>query len=384
MSSSCRRGFLRATLGSAWACAGLLEQAALRASYAMSQANSAARLPDLFDIEQVAPGVFAAVARPAALINCNAAIFENEKDLLVVDTHSKPSAAVTLISQLRRTVSQKPIRYIVNSHFHWDHTQGTSSYRRIALHADVLSSETTRRLISENAAARLNASLEETQKALDTYKSSLAAARSDADKAHWQRMLRESREYLAELKDFKPELPNVTFDRDLIIRDKVHDLHLAFRGRGHTAGDVVVWCPQKKVLASGDLLHGFAPFIGDGYPREWPQTLRAVAEFPYEHAIGGHGGVQHTRSRLAQMARYIEEIDAIVRRACEKGLPIDEVIRGNPPSGLASLSDGGYGQYIAGEMLKLRPQPSAATPASVLAAAVAANFRHVLAALERS
>jgi glyoxylase-like metal-dependent hydrolase (beta-lactamase superfamily II) len=137
-----RRGFLKRTLGACWTGAALMEQAVFRANHARAQAVDG--LPTLFDIEKVADGIYAAIARPETLLNCNAAIFENSADLLIVDTHSKPSAVTALVSQIRREITKKPVRYVVNSHFHWDHTQGTAAYRKIAPHADVVASEASR------------------------------------------------------------------------------------------------------------------------------------------------------------------------------------------------------------------------------------------------
>lgn len=64
-------------------------------------------------------------AHAQAEINCNAAIFVNSADVLVVDAHSKPSAAASLIVQIVKEITSKPVRYVVNSHFHGDHTQGS-------------------------------------------------------------------------------------------------------------------------------------------------------------------------------------------------------------------------------------------------------------------
>ena len=64
----------------------------------------------LFRVERVTDGVYAAIARPAAMINCNAAIFVTADHVLVVDSHSKPSAARALISQIRAEVTDRPVR----------------------------------------------------------------------------------------------------------------------------------------------------------------------------------------------------------------------------------------------------------------------------------
>ncbi|MBI1897755.1 MAG: MBL fold metallo-hydrolase [Acidobacteria bacterium] len=134
-----RRGFLKSTLGAAWTAASLLEQAVFRAAHAnaFAAANAGAKL---FDIEKVADGVYGAVARPVPILNCNAVVFELSDGVLIVDTHSKPSAAAALAAQLKREVSGKPVKYVVNSHFHWDHSQGGAAYRKLSPKADVIAS----------------------------------------------------------------------------------------------------------------------------------------------------------------------------------------------------------------------------------------------------
>lgn len=380
--TSSRRGFLRATLGTCWTGAALLEQAIFRATHA--RAAAADGLPKLFDIEKVADGVFAAIAKPAVVLNCNAAIFENANDLLIVDTHSKPSAVVALVSQLRREVSQKPVRYIVNSHFHWDHTQGAPAYRRMMPHADIVASEATRQLVSENGAERLKRSVEETRQSIARYQTALRDAKTAEQKEWYTRWIRDAKDYLNEMKNYGPELPNVTLSDDLIIHDKAHDLHLAFRGKAHTAGDVMVYCPQKRVIASGDALHGFAPYIADGYPSLWPNTLLRFAEFDFDHVIGGHGGVQAGKARLYEMSQYIDELTTAIRPLKAKGLRVDQIQASLPPDKIASLRDGNYGEYITEGSLKYRIVEPGITPAEILANSVKTNITEIYNALERS
>lgn len=376
-----RRGFIRRVLGPAWAGAALLEQSIFRAAHARAQSSPG--LPELFDIRKLAPGVYMAVAKPQTLINSNAVIFENSRDLLIMDSHSKPSAAVALVSQLRRRVTEKPVRYIVASHFHWDHAQGLPAYRRIASHADIVASETTRKLISQETVPRLKASFEQLKISVDDYKKRAAEATSPAEKAAWDKMRRETADYLHEMENFAPELPNLTVTEDLIIHDRDHDLHIAFRGRGHTAGDVVVFCPQKKVIATGDLLHGFFPFIGDGYPLEWPRTLLQVAGFDFTQIAGGHGDVS-PRHRVYQMGNYIEEITEAVVRAKASGKSREETEATITPATLKSLADGGFGSATAHSVLELRfLPPTNPVPASILAEAVKTNAGHIYAALDR-
>lgn len=111
-----RRDILRVLTGGFLAGASILELAWHRAAWARSVARGSES--KLFDIQRVADGVFFAHARAQAMVNCNAAIFVRSKDVLVVDAHSKPSAAASLIAQIEREVTAKPVRYVVNTHFH--------------------------------------------------------------------------------------------------------------------------------------------------------------------------------------------------------------------------------------------------------------------------
>jgi len=380
MHASTRRGFLRDVLGPAWVGASVLEQAVFRAALARAQAPAAP--PDLFTLEKVADGIYAAIARPAAFINCNAAIFENAADVLVVDTHSKGSAAAALAAQVRKQITAKPVRYVVNTHFHWDHIQGTQAYKKLNPNLQVISSTATRRLMAELGAARLKASLEEVPWTIERLRSQLAAAKSAAEKAQLEDFVRQAQAYLVEMRNWTPELPNITFSDHLVIHDKAHTLHLAFRGRGHTAGDIVVYCLEKKVLASGDLLHGFLPYIGDGYPREWPGTLKSCAEFEFEHAIGGHGDVQHTRERLPQMAAYIAELTEAVAKGKQAGRTVQQLQAQITPATLKSLESGGYGRYVAANLTAA--YPGLAPSEDPLVAGVRENVAATFQALNRT
>src|SRR5437899_12518395 len=98
-----RRDFFGALIGAGWGAMSLLEGSIARAG--LARAQSAGSATNLFDIEQVADGVYAALARPAAMINSNAAIFVNSEDVLVMDTHRKPSAAAALTAPIRKEVT---------------------------------------------------------------------------------------------------------------------------------------------------------------------------------------------------------------------------------------------------------------------------------------
>jgi len=376
-----RRGFMARTLGAAWWSASWLERAALVA--ARARAQSKAPLPVLFGIEKVAEGVYAAVANGRALINCNAAIFENADHLLIVDAHSAPSAVYSLVAQIRREITQKPVRYVVATHLHGDHTQGLPAYRIMSPAVGIIASAKTRSLMTELGAARLKSAVDGVPGSIENLSRRMAAAKTAEERAYYQEMIDQSRAFLEEMRTVPLELPNITFDDELTLHDKAHDLHLSFRGRGHTAGDIVVHCPAKRVIASGDLLHSFFPTIGDGYPRDWPGTLRSIQQLEFQNVIGGHGGVLRSPERAGQLRAYLEELLEIVARAKHDGIPLERLQQTVTPASLKTLQ-GGYGDYLADEVKKYDFRVHLSTHAEVMARGVRDNLTSVYRNFERA
>jgi cyclase len=301
----------------------------------------------LFDIERVAEGVYLARARVQAEINCNAAIFVRSTDVLVVDTHSKPSAAASLIAQIGKEVTPRPVRYVVNSHFHWDHTQGNHAYREAENKIDFIASEPTKKLMSDLAEKRLKDSLASVPQQIDKLRSRASSARSQAEKAECEEQIRQLRSYQAELQNYVPELPTITFAKSYVLKNKAHDLHIEFHGHAHTAGDVVVYCPQKRAVATGDMVIGFMPFLGDGFPKSWPKTIDSVAHLEFNQILPGHGPLQANRQRMADLRNYIEELTEKVAEAKKAGKPVADIQKAITLNSLKSMRSDDYAEYLA-------------------------------------
>jgi len=339
-----RRDFFRTAIGTTIAGASILELAHHRAAWARGMAATAES--DLFDIQKVAEGVYFAQAKPQAELNCNAAIFVNSNDVLVVDAHSKPSAAASLIAQIKKEVTPKPVRYLVNSHFHWDHTQGNHAYKNTGSKVDIIASGPTRRLLTELAQQRLKASLDEVPGQLDTLRARAAKSSSEAEKAFCAEQIRQLEAYQAEMKNYTLELPTVTVATSYAIKDKDHELHIAYHGHAHTAGDVTVFCPQKRAIATGDMIHGFLPFIADGYPRAWPKTIDAVAKLDFTVLMGGHGPAQQGRQPMTSFRNYIEELTGKVETGKKAGRTVAEIQKTLTVESLRSMQANGYAKFV--------------------------------------
>jgi glyoxylase-like metal-dependent hydrolase (beta-lactamase superfamily II) len=355
-----RRDFLHQVMHTSLAGASILELGVFRAAVARAQAPEATER--LFDIQKVADGVFFALAHPQALTNCNAAIFVNSQDVLVVDAHSKPSAAAALIAQIKKEVTTKPVRYLVNTHFHWDHSQGDPAYRATGSKIDIIASEATKQLLAQNARTRLKDSLDGVPQIIEGLKGRLAKAASPTDKAFYAKQIQLAEAYQSEMRSYTPELPDITFSDSYVIKDSAHDLHIEFHGRAHTAGDVVVFCPQKRAVATGDAVIGFLPNIADGYPREWPRTINSIGQLAADRLMPGHGPVQQNHQRMTQFKNYIEELNAVVETGKKAGKPLAELVKSITPASLKSLQANGFGAYVGDNLNKLTVYVGSKTP----------------------
>jgi len=376
-----RRDFLeRMALGS-MAGASILDLAWHRAAWA--QAMSPGAPTDLFEIQSVAEGVYYAFARPQAVGNCNAAIFVNSADVLVVDAHSKPSAAASLIAQIKQ-ITTKPVRYLVDTHFHWDHSQGNAGYRdAFGKDLKIIASDTTKKLQAEFSQVRLRESLDpnghpfsgqpHVPVLLDAARQQLSVAGSPEQKAQIADRIRQLEAFQREMQNFAPVLPTVTFGKTHVIKDKAHELHVEFHGRAHTAGDVVVFCPQKRVVATGDMILGTLPFLGDSFPKEWPRTIDSVAKLPFDYVAGGHGAVQTGKQHLTGQRNYIEELAAKVESSKKAGQSLNEIQKNLTVASIKAFQADGYGARVR-----------AGRDDAAMQAAVNTNIEHVLNRLNKS
>jgi len=203
----------------------------------------------LFDIKPVADGVYAAIAKPAYEINCNAAIIVLDDSVLVVDTHSKPSAARGLIAQIK-TLTDKPVKYVVNTHFHGDHYQGNQAYPSSwPAGVEIISSEATRESIEERGIPRVKRELVTMPPEIDKLRDDLKKAADAKQREEIQSKLREAEDYLAELKSMQVTLPTMTFDHSLILHRKSRTVEVLWLGKAHTDGDIFVYLPKERVLS---------------------------------------------------------------------------------------------------------------------------------------
>ena len=279
---------------------------------------------DLFDIKPVADGVYAAIAKPAYKVNCNAAIILLDDGVLVVDTHSKPSAARGLIAQIKK-MTNLPVKYVVNTHFHWDHYQGNQAYPSSwPAGVEIISSEATRASIEQRGIPRVKHEIVTMPQEISKLKSDMEKASDSSQQEQLRKNIAEAEDYFAELKSMQVTLPTMTFDHSLILHRKSKTVEILWLGKAHTDGDVFVYLPKEKVLATGDALHGWTPFMGDSYPYDWIQTLDAAEKLDFNYVIGGHGDVMQGKQKFELWKQYLRDLMSRTADAYAQGATLDD------------------------------------------------------------
>jgi cyclase len=294
-----------------------------------------ARANQLFDVKPVAPGVYAAIAQNTFRPNSNAAIILLEDGVLLVDTEAKPSAAEELIAYIKH-LTDKPLKYIVITHFHADHTQGASTYLKAWPQAEIISSEATMASILLRGRARMKFEAFNLPRQIDELKSNLSRTQDPTETQNLQQNLREANLYNHELADLQFALPTMTVNKGLRIQDKSHPVEVLFLGKAHTDGDLFVFLPKDKVLISGDAVQSLTPTMRDCYPRDWIRTLQSAERLDFDTVIGGHGEPFHGKQTLELWEEYFADLLDRAAKAYASGETLDQTRKELAPALVAA------------------------------------------------
>jgi glyoxylase-like metal-dependent hydrolase (beta-lactamase superfamily II) len=306
---------------------------------------------DLFELKPVADGVYAAIAAPRYKVNSNAAVILTNDGVVVVDSHSKPSAAHELYREIQG-ITKQPIRKIINTHFHWDHWQGNQVYAEAFPDLEIITSERTRQnLVRPDAGSGglsfISKQLTAVPKEIEKLKGEIQRTADAAQRARLEANLQQAEAYLEELQQLRPALPTRTVSGSLRLNEGGRDIEILQLGRGHTDGDVFVYLPAEKVVATGDALIDWMPYMNDGYPQDWIQTLNALEQYDFERIIPGHGEVA-PKAHLAFFRGYITDLVAAVEKAAADGASLEEM-KQHLPDRLAPKYENGMSKYPLGQ-----------------------------------
>jgi glyoxylase-like metal-dependent hydrolase (beta-lactamase superfamily II) len=303
-----------------------------------------------FDIVKVADGVYAAIGR--AGVASNGAFIVNKDDVLVVDTHFRPSWANDLIAEIRK-ITNKPVRYVVNTHWHNDHVQGNQAYVSVfGPSVEYIAQHTAREDMVSKAIPSVQDQLNKdvpdriarTTKMLAEGKTADGTPLTETDRTNLSGRLASDKAYLEELKSVQIALPTITFERSLVLYKPERTIHILFFGKGHTRGDVVVYLPKERVVVTGDLLTNGIPFMRDAFPSQWIGTLDSVRNLDWNTAVTGHGPVQTGKEQVDRLLAYMNDMVAAVKGAIGKGMAMEDAKKAIDPA-LRDKHQAGFPAY---------------------------------------
>ncbi len=281
---------------------------------------------DAFRINKIQDGIYHAVGTGALSVGCNASIIVNDEDVLVVDSHSTPAAAWALAEQVK-TITDKPIRYVINTHFHWDHAHGNQVY---GPGVEIIGHEFTRRMLAEGQSIRgrsYEMFIGNLPTQIEQLRAKIDAMPDGADKGKLRQQLAVQEQYREATASVKPQPPTLALDDSLTLYRGGREIRILFLGRGHTGGDLVVYLPKERVVATGDLLVAGTSYLGDAYLTEWSATLDKLRALDFEWTLPGHGDAFQGKAKIDHFQAYLADFWKQARTLHDQGLSAEEAAR---------------------------------------------------------
>ena len=225
----------------------------------------------------------------------NSAVIVGDDGCLVFDAQATPAMANKVIERVR-SVTEKPIKYVVLSHYHAVRVLGASAYQA----QGIIASQETYRLIEERGQQDW-----------------------DSEYGRFPRLFQDAESI--------PGLtwPTLAFDGEMSVFLGKREVRLMQLGAGHTSGDIVAWVPDAQVMFTGDLVeYHSACYCGDAYLREWPATLNEIREFNPKAIAPGRGdalkGLETTREAIAMTRDFVGTLYGAAELSVAKGRSLKE------------------------------------------------------------
>jgi len=273
--------------------------------------------------EKVADGVYYATASGTMNVGANSPILVNEREAIVIDSEITPAAARAIVDDLK-AITDKPVRYVIDTHYHYDHAFGNQVFDA---NAQVIGHDNTRKRLSTDESMRqytfLN-SVNPVPERVDALKKRIATETDAAQKAAFERQVANSLAYLEQVKEVRVTPPNVSFDKTMTLVRGGREIRLLYLGRGHTDTDVVVYLPKERIVATGDLMESVISYAGDSYPEEWIATLERLKELDFDTVMPGHGVVFHGKDKITAFQKYLRDAINQVTALRKQGLSADD------------------------------------------------------------
>lgn len=243
----------------------------------------------------------------------NAVAILSRDGVLVFDANGTPAAASAVLAEIRKLTDQ-PVRFLVLSHWHWDHWYGAEVYRDAFPGVQIIAHETARALMMGPAIEFNRPGLE---RDLPGYVASLEK-KGDTER------LAAARFFLAQKRAVRHTLPNVTFQRQLDLYFGGRHVQVQHHDRAVTPGDAFLYLPDEKIVVTGDLLVNPISFALSCYPTGWLRTLEHIDALDAVILVPGHGEPLRDKDLLRAHIALFRELLRGGQEARAKGLDADQ------------------------------------------------------------
>ena len=248
--------------------------------------------------------------------------------VVVFDANGTPAAAAAVLAQLRDLTPQ-PVRYLVNSHWHWDHWYGNQVYREAFPAVRIIAHEKTRQLMAGPAIEfnrpGLETDLPGYLAGLESYTARLTDSAPDSPRIpRLRQALADGRWFLDQKRSVRFTLPDTTFNDRMVLRLGGREIDILNFGRAVTPGDAILWLPQDRILLVGDMIVNPVTFALSGYPTEWLRALERVDSLDATLTVTGHGDALRDERLLHATMQVFRVLLREGRAARKRGLSVDE------------------------------------------------------------
>jgi len=291
------------------------------------------QLPAVFtsyETVKLADGIYAFIAPEpvAAFVSGNSVVVIGNDGVLVVDSGHVPSVTKRMIADITR-LTNKPVRFLVNTHWHPDHVSGNSLYREQWPGIAIVSTsgtqfELTRPDSLYDDLTEMNKYMPMIEQALASGKGQSGQPLTNEQKTYYTQILLEAKFMYPELKQTPKAPPTVTFDKQMIVDLGGRKVQISFLGRGNTAGDAVIYVPDAKVLMTGDLLVAPTPFAIGSFIDEWIVTMKALESIDATTIVPGHGPVEHDKQYMELVTQALESLSQQAHAAVKQGVSLEQ------------------------------------------------------------
>lgn len=289
-----------------------------------------------FEVRKLAEGVYAAIRKePLGLwFEANVVFVINDDDVLVVDTNISHASAREVIAALRK-LTPKPVRYVVNTHWHEDHIIGNQVWREAFPGVEFIGHASALKDLGATGAANRKQSVEGgpgliklMRDSLEKNKSLAGGELTDEERAGYAETARLVERYVAEAPRFQIIPPTLTVEDRLTLHRGNRVIEIRHLGRAHTAADLVVYLPKENIVIAGDLVVWPVPLVGStSYPADYGATLVALLALRPAIIVPGHGPVMRDDAYVKLMVRLLAAIKQQVEAAVARGETLEQTRR---------------------------------------------------------